>query len=174
MQLVKAEKKDIFKIYRIYVESFPKEERMPFTNIFRKDNKLIELISIKEDNKVIGFFINMKYEDIVLISFFGVQKKYRNKKLGSKALEALKDMYKDKKILLEIEVLDDKSHNYDMRVRRKNFYKRHGFVTANIFVDLFGVDLEVMCNNCDLTKEDYIDFYENVIGKELSRNVKVL
>lgn len=174
MQITRAEKKDIFKIYRIYVQAFPKEERIPFTDIFRKDNKLIELLSIKEENKVIGFFINMIHEDIVLVSFFAVKKKYRNKKAGSRALEALKEMYKDKKILLEIEVLDDKSHNYDMRVRRKNFYKRHGFVTANMFVNLFGVDLEIMCNNCNLSKEDYVNLYENVIGKELSKNVKMI
>lgn len=174
MQLVKAEKKDIFSIYRIYVEAFPKEERMPFTNIFRKENKLIELISIKEENKIIGFFINMKYEDMILISFFAIKKEYRNNNAGGRALEQLKEIYKDKKILLEIEILDDKASNYDMRIRRKNFYKRHGFVSSNIFVDLFGVDLEVMCNNCNLSQEQYINLYENVIGKELSKDVKII
>ena len=132
------------------------------------------LRSIKEENKVIGFFINMKYEDMILISFFAIKKEYRNNNAGGRALEQLKEIYKDKKILLEIEILDDKASNYDMRIRRKNFYKRHGFVSSNIFVDLFGVDLEVMCNNCDLSENQYINLYENVIGKERCKDVKII
>lgn len=66
-------------------------------------------------------------EDITFIEHFAVEKNSRNGGIGGKILDAFTD-WCGKNVVLEVELPED-----DLKKRRIDFYKRHGFVWNDYF-----------------------------------------
>lgn len=169
-----ATSKQMDSIYELYMEAFPEDERKPFNLIKQKAREgKMEILAIMEQEEFVGLAITILYHDMVLIDYFAMHKAYRGQGLGGKAIEELKECYKNKRLFLEIEILDEKAENYQERVRRKAFYLNHGLTEAKIYVVLFGVEMELLTVNCPMTFEEYLSVYVETFGDSFKEKVKL-
>ncbi len=116
------------RIKKLYINSFPAEERAPYWFIKRRIKKgLTESLNIMAGDEWVGWFYMVVHNDMAYIFYFVIDEKHRGKGYGTKAIEALKEKYKGLRIFLALEELDESSENYNQRLRRHRFYSNCGF-----------------------------------------------
>lgn len=170
MILRSCRKEDIPKIRRLYRSAFPRAERKPFWLIQGRSKKgAMEILTI-EENGFAGLAIMMYHKENVLLDYFAVEEEKRGCGTGAKALHMLKEKYKDKRFLLEIELPDGKDD--EIKIRRKNFYLRNGMGETGQKVILFGVPMEILTTGFDIDFDEYLDIYKNTLGMFAAYNVK--
>lgn len=116
---VKLSNKDV---KRIYFDSFPKKERIPFPiMILLSKITHTDFLAFYDKNILSGFVYLSAIENITFIMFFTVDKNVRSKGYGSKILEEVQSLYPNNKIVISIERCDVEAPNLNDRIRRKNF-----------------------------------------------------
>lgn len=107
----------------LYIESFPEAERRDKEQIENliNNNKEMSFNAIMEGDEVNGLLVYWDFENFVYLEHFAIFPRLRNKGIGKKMLELLKNST-NKIIVLEVEPADD-----DMAGRRVSFYERCGF-----------------------------------------------
>lgn len=115
-------------IKRIYLEAFPKRERMPFPMMVAM-SKLwnTQFFGFYHNSIPCGFTYLASNRKLAFLMFFAVDEPLRSKGYGSLILQALKDKYPDKKIIISIEPCEARAPDIDLRKRRKGFYLRNGY-----------------------------------------------
>lgn len=152
-------------IEKLYMTAFPKSERQPFSHLMKIQSA--HIFSLEEDNKFAGLCITIVHDDLCLLDYFAVSDEMRGQGIGTKALYAICDYYKDKRLFLEIESTKESfADNIDYRNKRKGFYMKAGFVPENYEVTQVGVRMEIMTYNCNVSFGEYIKLYENNIPKD--------
>lgn len=177
MKLTEAyQKKQLIKIINLYRKSFPRAEKKPFLLMLKKRKEgSMEILSIEDDNGgFLGLAILVLYRDLVLLDYFAVSPKQRDGGIGSAALQMLKARYFDKKFFLEIESTKGEAANIELRKRRKEFYLRNGMTNLPFDVNLFGIDMELLGDDCSFSFHDYYELYQKVFGKMIAGRVKLL
>lgn len=157
----------------LYEAAFPTSEKKPFSLILEKRGKgMAEILSIeKDDGEFLGLAIMVGYRDLALLDYFAVSESQRGNGIGSTAFQMLKKRYADKRFFIEIEDTAVKAANHDERLSRKNFYLRNGMKNLPFYVNLLGVEMEILSNACTLTFEEYHELYQKTFGSSISKNV---
>ena len=158
----------------LYVSAFPEDERPPVGMFFKTvllDND--DLLGFYDNNEFIGFANIITYKDICYLFFLAVIEEKRNQGCGSKILQLLKELYKDKVLTLCYEEIDDKYPDIDLRIRRKNFYYRNGFKDNEMKTCEYGVNYETCyIGSHKVSFEDYLGLYKSVFGKRVNKIIK--
>lgn len=175
MEIDKASRRELRRLKRMYLEAFPRAERKPFWIMKQKAGQgVMELLAIREKGQPVGLAFTVRYQDLVLLDYFAVDRKCRGQNYGSRALMLLKERYQDRRFLLEIELPDGKASDQDERVRRKCFYLKNGMQETGIQVSVFGVPMELLTDGKPLNYEEYHRIYKEVIGTFFARRVMQL
>ena len=162
--------KYLFKVKRIYKQSFPKEERFSFfllvLNILRKKSKMFVLLDKKHVNSFI-YIIN--YKNMSFILYLATDKNVRGKGYGGYLLNWFTENNKEKDIFLNIEDVDSKHKDYEERKKRLSFYLNNSFFLTNYFsIEESGIfnilSSKKNFNLIDYIKLDYV-ISENFFSK---------
>ncbi len=164
-EVVKLNEDDFEEVYEIMKEAFPKDEHRKKEN----QRKLLEkqeykLIGVRKENVVVAFIAFWDLKNFIFIEHFAVKEQYRNRKLGGNLLKAFLEI-KDKDIILETELPED-----DLKIRRINFYKKHGFnmnkyeyIQPSYEKEQKSLELKIMSYPRLIEKETFInELYEHV------------
>lgn len=175
MVVIKAPKglREWLKVYDLYQSAFPANEKKPFSMIrtmYKKGKS--DVWYCAENGKFAGLVITINGPDEILLDYLAVAKKRRGQGIGSKMLKAMREQYAGKGVFLEIEIVDEAAENFEERKRRKQFYLSNGMTPMNVFVELFGVDMELLGFDCCLTFEEYHDFYRDNYNEWAAEHVK--
>ena len=131
MEFICAEEKQWKEIKTIYMEAFPKRERKPYFALRHSGKtKKAVVMAATEGEQVLGFIVLIPYKDMVMADYLAVSSKVRSRGTGSYIMQNVCRQYKDKKIVLLIERLDDKAENKEQRIARRNGdyeFRRKGF-----------------------------------------------
>lgn len=171
---VKIERCDIEgfeRILPIYEEAFPDDERKPYSMLLENhESGRGEMLAVKYGDNIVGMVFMCFYMDYALIDYFAIDKELRGLKIGERAMGLLHEKYSDKKLFLEIE---DPDIN-EMATRRLHFYERCGLKRMNVYVDLFGVPMELLAyGDFNISFEDYFGLYAYMTNESFARkNVK--
>ncbi len=161
------------RIYRLYQSAFPVTEKKPFSMIISMYKKRKSDVWYCENaGRFAGLAITINGTEQILIDYLAVNAKKRGQGLGSGILKAMRQIYAGKGVFLEIEVVDENAENYEERKRRKQFYLANGMTEMNVFVELFGVDMELLGYDCSLTFEEYREFYRDNYSEWVASHVK--
>ncbi len=161
------------RIYRLYQAAFPGEEKKPFSMIRSMHKKgKSDVWYFEENGRFAGLVITINGPDKVLLDYLAVDKKQRGKGLGSGMLRQMREQYAGKGIFLEIETVTEAAENYEERKRRKHFYLSNGMAEMKVYVELFGVEMELLGYNCILTFEEYHAFYRDNYNAWAAEHVK--
>ncbi len=141
--------------YEYLVNDFPADEVKPFNIIemMYNNDKYFAYGFFAEDRLVAyALFVGKEGDDVVLLDYFAVVKKFRQNGYGTEFLKQLKKLMSGSKIILEAE--DDKYAHDDndkyIRQRRLSFYESAGASDTGIRALVFGVHYIIFV--CD---EDY-------------------
>ena len=149
-------------LYRLYQSAFPAAEKKPFSMIrsmYRKGKT--DIWCIRSEDRFVGLAITINGPDLILLDYFAVEKKQRGRGIGAASLQALQDKYAGKGFFLEIESTLEDAPNRQQRQKRKQFYLSCGLQELDVTVRLFGVNMELLGNNCTLDYDTYKAFYRD-------------
>lgn len=168
-------KEDFDFVYENYLNDFPYDER-------KSKNKLIEMLKtgkyklyiIKPTNNkdlILGYIFVIDCADLVFMDYISIIKAYRNKGYGSKALEVLKNKYKNGCIIFEIESSNNNKNSIEYK--RKCFYLRNGAKIVNVNyalpipdekIKFMNMNLMVLpSNNFTYNKDEFRKFIESSV-----------
>lgn len=173
MNMIQATKiSQWIKIYRLYRQAFPRYERKPFSMIISMQKKgKTDVWYFEKNNEFVGLAITINSDDIILLDYLAIVKDKRSQGIGSQILRKLLAHYGTKGLLIEIESVYKNAKNLSERQRRKQFYLKNGFLCMNVMVNLFGVEMELLGANCQVTYEDYHSFYKKSLGKIITEKI---
>lgn len=174
MDLCTAESLDMKFILDLYQQSFPETERKPFSEIERKTAMgSMEMLIIKEKKRRVGFAITAVTEESVLLDYYAFSKEEQGKGYGSEILQLLKELYSEKLFFLEIEEPDEGAENQSERIRRKAFYLKNGMQETGIRIRLFGIPMEILAAQEDMTFEQCRKLYRFLYGPMYQKVVQL-
>ena len=146
------------KIEKLYLESFPEEERFPFWILDEcsKEDKS-DLLAVLDNDRFIGMCYLVNCNNAYYLMYLAVEPELRNQNYGSRILADLKEKYKT--LFLSVDEPID-----ELSIRRKNFYLRNGFYDTNKYYEDTGVNYEVLCTNpeYDITDDNMQKRYTNM------------
>lgn len=197
IRLVKAgQRQQISNIRKLYQEAFPAAERKPFSLIQCKCREgVTEMLAIEnEDGTFLGLAITILDRDIALLDYFAIAPGCREGGVGSAAFGLLKKRYEKRRFILEIENTTTANIECDpavkklndaekreavkqiqkQRLRRKSFYLRNGMTQLPFYVNLFGVDMEMLSCGCAVEFEEYRGVYEHVYGRFAAGKIRLV
>lgn len=164
MNLKQLSNNDIVNIYNTHmITDFPSEELKSIEviqNIIKRKNYICYGLYDNEELLAYAFLATSKL--YLLIDYYSVCAKYRNKGIGSEFLNILKENCKNfNEIIVEVENVDCASNEAEKVVRRRriDFYKKNGMRMTNISSTLFGVKYSIMCL-CDTGINDLVIYAE--------------
>lgn len=161
------------RIYRLYQSAFPASEKKPFSMIRAMQKKgKSDIWYCEENGKFAGLVITINGPDIILLDYLAVATKRRGQGIGSKMLKKMREKYSGKGVFLEIEIVDESAENFKERKRRKRFYLSNGMTPMNVFVELFGVNMELLGFDCQISFDEYHDFYRDNYNTWVADHVK--
>ena len=153
-------------VSHLLVTSFPLSERPPVKYFFKGLEKdCNNLYAFYDKDVLIGFTYIIIFKDICYIFFLAVSPELRNKGYGASILSYIKEEYKDYRILLCYEEINEKYKDNALRIRRKNFYQRNGFKDNEMRNLEFGVIYESgYIGKSKVSYEEYVSLYTNSFG----------
>lgn len=162
-----------FRIYRLYQSAFPKNEKKPFSMIRSMQKKgKTDVWYCEKNGKFAGLVVTINGPEQILLDYLAVGKKYRGQGVGSELLQQMRRQYAGKGVFLEIETVTESADNYEERKRRKKFYLSNGMTEMKVYVELFGVEMELLGFDCMLTFEEYHAFYRDNYNAWAAEHVK--
>ncbi len=154
--------KDIPKIKKLYIESFPENERFSFSMMIKNESGNYETFGFYEEGKFCGFAILLNSLDISHIIYFATLPELRGKGLGAKALGAVSRIKAGRRIIVDIEREQPECEENEIRRRRKNFYLRNGYSETEVRYRWQDEAYEILVSGGELSKEDFGAFWRNL------------
>lgn len=111
------------KVYKLFEDSFIPSELRPYAlmkDLFLKEEFIIYAYVIN-DNPISAMIV-WEFDEYIFVENFATLSSFRGQGIGTKMLDALKDMYNYHNIVLEVEL-----PYLSIEKRRVDFYKRNGF-----------------------------------------------
>lgn len=120
---------DLEIIHRLYLDSFPPEERRPWNNIASpSDRQKPELFAIIADGRLAGMLTLWTFDRFAYVEHLAVDPSLRACGIGSAAMRELIRKVGRKPVVLEIE---PPVAERPETIRRHDFYSALGFVTID-------------------------------------------
>lgn len=139
-------------------EAFPPEEYVaPEELVKMSATKGHEFLALVHGDSFIGYMVVYTYRDLLYPLLLAIDPSHRSKGYGSHAIEALKERYADRKLIVDFEMPDDAAPNKEQRLRRRQFYLRNGYRETGLFVSYMGIDYEVFSMSDDFDPQAYKD-----------------
>lgn len=174
MKVVKA--RTLFqwiKIYHLYQSAFPSAEKKPFSMIVSMQKKgKSDVWYCEKDGAFAGLAITINGPDKILLDYLAVNQKRRGQGIGTEILQTMRHIYEGKGLFLEIEIVSENAKNFEERKQRKQFYLGNGMTELQVYVELFGVEMELLGFDCALTFKEYHDFYRDNYNEWAAEHVK--
>lgn len=131
-------------------EAFPPED---LVKMAQADN--FDFLVLSEQDTFVGFVVVQTYGEIAYLFFLAIDSLHRSNGYGSRAIEAVKKLYPNKKQVVDFEMVDENAENYLQRKKRREFYLRNGYKETGLFLSYLGVDYEVMCMSDCFDQEEF-------------------
>ena len=123
-KLVLENKSDIEFVEKLYIESFPPNERRSVSKMHNliEQNELFDVFLLFEDNLRVGFFSLWTFDSFIYLEHFAILPEYRNGGYGKKSVHLIINETK-LPLIGEIELPSAS----EIASRRLAFYERLGF-----------------------------------------------
>lgn len=138
----------------LYQRAFKESVRIPLPLLLLlAERKTCDFNAYYDGDTFLGFSHCMDFEHEGYVFYLAVEDSLRSKGYGKAILDKIKERYAGKPICMDIEVLDPEAEDYDLRLRRLQFFERNGFHRTNVHIQDGNVIYEVVGS------EDFSDVY---------------
>lgn len=153
---IKENKKISKEIKELYESSFPEDEQVPFMILKHNAKKTnADLYAIYDKDCFIGMLSTVYYKDIVFLWYLAIKEEYRGKGYGTKVLKDCQNRYNNKRIILNVEEVEESYSDYEERFRRRQFYIRNKFISCGFKTDEYHVIYEMLYYGGNVTYDEY-------------------
>lgn len=144
-------------------EAFPPEEYLsPEIIVKMAQSDSLDFLALTDEEEFVGFMVVQTDKNLAYLFFLAIVPSCRSKGYGSRAIETLKELYPNKKQVVDFEMLDDSAANNFQRKKRRAFYLRNGYQETGLFLSYFGVDYEVMCMDPSFDPQEYKELMKTI------------
>lgn len=152
-------------VRKLYESAFPEAEKKPFSSMERlaAEGKM-ELTAIV-DQEWVGLAFFMLSEKTVILDYFAISDGLRGGGYGGRAVTRIIERFQGKKLIFEIEKLDEQAPNARERARRKAFYLKNGMKETGVFANVYHTDFELLTPDGALRYEEYEDMLRRILGE---------
>lgn len=166
---LKPQSPDFRKVRQLYMRAFPDEERAPFLMLVLKAKKKgVDFWSISCNGEWAGMLYIVNHRDLSYVFYLAVPEEQRGRGIGSAILRAARRIYKDRRLFLAIEQLDENAENYEQRLSRRSFYLRNGFTELHRRLREGSVTYDILGTGGDVKAAEYKALMKNYAGGILS------
>lgn len=156
---------DFDKIEGLAKEAFPPSEYVPpKAFLIASESQEVDFWAFYDNELFVGYVVIRHKMDFAYLFFLAVQKELRNQGYGTKILEYLEKLYPDSTQIVDFEMVDPNASNYDIRVRRKNFYLRNGYKEINLFYYFNEENFEIMSKTTPFNYDKFQKMMSSFIG----------
>ena len=160
-------------VFSLYRTAFPSSERKPFARILKTARVgRADLWTVRVNGRFAGFASTVNGQEMILLDYFAVKKKFRGQGTGSAALKKLMEHYQNRGFFAEIESTYEDAENMQQRRKRKEFYVNCGMEPMSTEADVFGVRMELPGVRCHLEFEDYRNFYREFLSPWAAEHIQ--
>lgn len=153
----KNHKECIGNIKKLYNEAFPKDEQVPFFYLKQRAKQSIsDIFGIYDEDRFIGLLCMVYHKDIVFLWYLAIAEEERGKGYGSLILSEIAQKYKNYRLILNIEEIDENNKD-DQQKKRKQFYLKNGYRECGFKTKEYGVVYEMLCLGEEVTYEEYAE-----------------
>ena len=152
----------------LYRKAFPGAHRIPVWLLnykLKKGKKGFNILY--EEDTWIGLIYSTEYKDIVFLQFLAISESFRSEGYGSKVLDSMRDIHFGKRLILNIEELDEQAKNCQQRIKRKAFYEKNGFRSSGYIVKEPEARYEMLVLGGSISKAEIEAIYKNLFGNVL-------
>ena len=157
---VTKDNKDTEGLREAYKAAFPKEERVPYDDLFNLPEPLVaDVKAYYSGDTFIGIFVAYVLKKYNYPAYLAIVENMRNKGFGQKILkEVLFNYTNDKPFLCDVESPYQKdAPNPEIRKRRHAFYNRIGIMDTDKFCTVNGVEYTIMTTSKEPVSQEDID-----------------
>ena len=162
MKLIGDVPEDLKKAKALYYRAFPKNERRSFPELVENRFGGTEVFCFYDDETFVGMACLLNAPTITHIIYLAVDESLRGHGYGSKALELLHNSKPDKKIMVDIEVPDERAENAEQRSMRKKFYLRAGYAETPVKYEWRNENYEILSFGGQISEAEYNGFWEDL------------
>jgi 3-hexulose-6-phosphate synthase and related proteins len=132
----------------IMKRQFPPEEYMSLDRLLAlQDIGDVEIWALYANKDLIGFTALRTQGNMAYLFFLAFDDIYQGKGYGKEAVRKIRDLYSDKAVTVDFELVDENATNNEQRIRRRNFYLKCGFTETGWGLEYLGVRYEIFCMN---------------------------
>ena len=162
MKLIGDMPEELKKAKALYYRAFPKNERRSFPELAENRFGGTEVFCFYDDETFVGMACLLNTPTISHIIYLTVDESLRGHGYGSKALELLHNSKPDKKIMVDIEVLNERTENAEQRSMRKKFYLRAGYEETPVKYEWRNENYEILSFGGQISDAEYNGFWEDL------------
>lgn len=122
-----------------------------------------DFLALIEGDAFIGFMVIQTCQNLVYLFFLAIDKKYRQKGYGSKAITAMEERYPDRQYVVDFEMIEDNAPNRMQRIKRREFYLKNGYQETGLFLTYGGVNYEVFCMHGPLEVNAFKELMKRIL-----------
>lgn len=165
--------KNIRKIEEMYENSFIEREKFPFTVLVSASNKDgITFQSIYNDENLIGMLFTIQDGKILFVLYLLINSEYQNEGYGGQVMDMLHEKYRNYDIILNIEAVQEGLPNSEARLKRQEFFTKHGLNKMNLYFIDKDMAYEIMCTN--INREVNEKLFYDLLNKMLNPALMIM
>ena len=146
----------------LYESAFPENERRSLDGMLREKSGALKLLSFFEEERFIGLLFLLECGDISHIIYFAVTPELRGQGYGGRILRAVEEGLPGQRLILDIEKPSERAENNAQRLRRKDFYLRHGYRESSVRYRWRGESYEILVLGGELSKRGFYRFWRDL------------
>lgn len=156
--------KDLKLLETITKQSFPQEEYVAPEIIIKmaEKDKNIFYLALYDNENLVGYVVVKLYKMYCYLFFLAISPDYRSNGYGSKAIDFIKNQFKDYKHIVDFEMVDETAENNEERIKRRNFYIKNGYKPTGMFLKYLNLSFEIFTMNDDFDLEIYKDLMNTI------------
>ena len=145
--------KDLDLVYRLYTESFPADEQVPWHELRSRKTPGRIMKAYYDHEKLVGMSYVFLFENIAYLGYLAVVKAYRGCGYGTEILQSVLEEYPSRIIAVDIETVPAGCEGEQKK--RKDFYLHNHFRQTNIGCWFCNVDYELLSAHGLITAEEF-------------------
>ena len=150
-------------VRKLYIQSFPANERIPFPIVLRMAAEdRLELLAFFDGEVFAGFVCMYHSERMCFLYYLAVPGELRDQGYGSRILQGVQEYYQSLPIVAEIDTPDESAEDILTRKKRQSFYQRNGFRMTSVRYLFYGADYTLMVHGREISRSEFADEAEMI------------
>jgi len=169
----KKNKEAFEEVANLYRTAFPKQEQADLGFIFNLTKKdTVRFHGFYDGDTFVGLAYTLTYKDMTYLWYLAITSEVRGSGYGSQVMALLEELYPDQRIVLNLDMQDENASDAGIRQKRKEFYLKNGYETADYGCIFNKNHLDVMTIRGDVAPDEFLSIFKYNFGPLLGRLIK--